>query len=101
MQDKTLCLLLAGGLGSRLFPLTADRAKPAVPFVRALALHFQFRTSEKYIRRSKLLFGEECGILHVFEQYEGDHGNRVAARFQNNLLTFFSQQLKFPDAPRR
>jgi glucose-1-phosphate adenylyltransferase len=32
MQDKTICLLLAGGEGSRLFPLTADRAKPAVPF---------------------------------------------------------------------
>jgi enterochelin esterase-like enzyme len=40
-------------------------------------------------------------IPHEFEQYEGDHGNRVAARFQNNLLKFFSQQLKFPDAPRR
>jgi hypothetical protein len=40
-------------------------------------------------------------IPHVFEQYEGDHGNRVAPRFQNNLLTFFSQQLKFPEAPRR
>jgi glucose-1-phosphate adenylyltransferase len=32
MLDKTICLLLAGGEGSRLFPLTADRAKPAVPF---------------------------------------------------------------------
>jgi enterochelin esterase-like enzyme len=41
------------------------------------------------------------GIPHVFEQYEGDHGNRVAARFQNNLLTFFSQQLQFPEASRR
>jgi S-formylglutathione hydrolase FrmB len=41
------------------------------------------------------------GIPHVFEQYEGDHGNRVASRFQNNLLTFFSQQLKFPEARRR
>ena len=41
------------------------------------------------------------GIPHVFEQYEGDHGNRVAARFQNNLLAFFSQQLEFPKAQRR
>jgi glucose-1-phosphate adenylyltransferase len=32
MQDKTICLLLAGGEGSRLHPLTVDRAKPAVPF---------------------------------------------------------------------
>ena len=32
MLDKTLTILLAGGVGSRLHPLTADRAKPAVPF---------------------------------------------------------------------
>ncbi len=32
MLDKTLTIILAGGVGSRLHPLTADRAKPAVPF---------------------------------------------------------------------
>jgi glucose-1-phosphate adenylyltransferase len=32
MLDKTLAIILAGGMGSRLHPLTADRAKPAVPF---------------------------------------------------------------------
>lgn len=32
MISKTLTILLAGGVGSRLHPLTADRAKPAVPF---------------------------------------------------------------------
>ncbi len=32
MSSKTLCFLLAGGVGSRLHPLTADRAKPGVPF---------------------------------------------------------------------
>jgi len=36
------------------------------------------------------------GIPHSFEVYEGDHGNRVAARFENDLLPFFSEQLKFP-----
>lgn len=30
--NKTLSIVLAGGVGSRLHPLTADRAKPAVPF---------------------------------------------------------------------
>lgn len=32
MLDKTLSIILAGGVGSRLHPLTADRAKPGVPF---------------------------------------------------------------------
>jgi glucose-1-phosphate adenylyltransferase len=32
MQDATVSIILAGGIGSRLHPLTADRAKPAVPF---------------------------------------------------------------------
>src|SRR5688572_3741464 len=32
MQDSTISIILAGGIGSRLHPLTADRAKPAVPF---------------------------------------------------------------------
>jgi glucose-1-phosphate adenylyltransferase len=30
--DNTLAVILAGGTGSRLAPLTAERAKPAVPF---------------------------------------------------------------------
>ena len=32
MNEKTITIILAGGVGSRLHPLTADRAKPAVPF---------------------------------------------------------------------
>ena len=30
--DNTLAIILAGGAGSRLCPLTIDRAKPSVPF---------------------------------------------------------------------
>src|SRR3990167_6387916 len=29
---KTLVMILAGGMGERLYPLTKERAKPAVPF---------------------------------------------------------------------
>lgn len=32
MFEKTLAIVWAGGVGSRLHPLTAERAKPAVPF---------------------------------------------------------------------
>ena len=32
MLKETLSVILAGGAGSRLLPLTEDRAKPAVPF---------------------------------------------------------------------
>ena len=31
-QPKLITMVLAGGEGKRLHPLTADRAKPAVPF---------------------------------------------------------------------
>src|SRR3954453_15878505 len=31
-NPKVLAIVLAGGEGKRLMPLTADRAKPAVPF---------------------------------------------------------------------
>ena len=32
MQEHTIGIILAGGVGARLHPLTAERAKPAVPF---------------------------------------------------------------------
>ncbi len=31
MKDKTVAIILGGGVGSRLYPLTKDRSKPAVP----------------------------------------------------------------------
>lgn len=31
-MNKVLSIVLGGGKGTRLFPLTKDRAKPAVPF---------------------------------------------------------------------
>jgi enterochelin esterase-like enzyme len=32
-------------------------------------------------------------VEHAFEQYEGDHGNRIKERFAAKLLPFFSKQL--------
>jgi S-formylglutathione hydrolase FrmB len=36
---------------------------------------------------------EELGITASFEIYSGDHGNRVADRFQNHVLPFFGRNL--------
>jgi len=33
-------------------------------------------------------------VEHAFEQYEGDHMNRVAGRFEANVLPFFSRELE-------
>ena len=33
------------------------------------------------------------GVEHGFEVYDGDHGNRVAQRFRENVLPFFSAEL--------
>jgi enterochelin esterase-like enzyme len=35
------------------------------------------------------------GVKHFYEEYDGDHINRVAERIGTNLLTFFSENLSF------
>jgi enterochelin esterase-like enzyme len=32
-------------------------------------------------------------VPHTFEEYEGDHGNRVRERFAAKVLPFFSEHL--------
>jgi len=36
------------------------------------------------------------GVSHTFEEYEGNHTDRVRDRFRANVLPFFSQQLQGP-----
>jgi enterochelin esterase-like enzyme len=38
-------------------------------------------------------------IPHYYEEYEGDHSNRRAVRFERNLLPFFSRNLAAPANP--
>lgn len=81
MPDTTLTLLLAGGRGSRLEPLTADRAKPAVPFggkyriidftlsnclhsgMRRVLVLTQYKSLslQKHLRDGWSIFNPECG----------------------------------------
>src|SRR5262245_3706063 len=81
MSSETLTLLLAGGVGSRLHPLTADRAKPAVPFggryriidftltnclhsgLRRVLVLTQYKSHslQKHLRDGWSIFNPECG----------------------------------------
>ncbi|MEM9966281.1 MAG: esterase, partial [Asticcacaulis sp.] len=38
---------------------------------------------------------ERFGIRHVFEVYDGDHGSGVSSRFEEKVMPFFSEHLKF------
>ncbi|MES2604003.1 MAG: esterase, partial [Pseudomonadota bacterium] len=35
----------------------------------------------------------QLGVAHGWEVYDGDHGNRIGARFIEKLLPFFSEHL--------
>jgi glucose-1-phosphate adenylyltransferase len=81
MSEQTLTILLAGGSGSRLQPLTADRAKPAVPFggkyrvidftlsnclhsgLRRILVLTQYKSHSlhKHLRDGWSIFNPECG----------------------------------------
>src|SRR6476469_704848 len=81
MQENTICIILAGGVGSRLHPLTAERAKPAVPFggryriidftlsnclhsgLRRILVLTQYKSHslQKHLRDGWSIFNPECG----------------------------------------
>src|SRR5690242_19248564 len=81
MLDKTISIILAGGIGSRLHPLTAERAKPAVPFggkyriidftlsnclhsgLRRILIFTQYKSHslQKHLRDGWSIFNSECG----------------------------------------
>ena len=81
MPENTLTMLLAGGSGQRLQPLTAERAKPAVPFggkyriidftlsnclhsgvTRILVLtQYKYHSLQKHLRDGWSIFNPERG----------------------------------------
>lgn len=66
-RSKVISMVLAGGVGARLMPLTRDRAKPAVPFGG------QYRLIDFAL--SNLVNGGHRRIL-VLTQYKSDSLNR-------------------------
>lgn len=111
MLDQTLAIILAGGIGTRLSPLTRDRAKPAVPFggkyriidfTLANCLHSGLRrvlvltqykslSLQKHLRDGWSIFNPELGefITTVPPQMrtgERWYGGTADAVFQNLYL---------------
>lgn len=65
--SNTVVMILAGGEGERLYPLTRDRAKPAVPFAGNLRL-IDFSLSN--------CLNSGLRRIHVLTQYKSDSLNR-------------------------
>ena len=111
IADKTLTIILAGGVGSRLYPLTADRAKPAVPFggiyriidfTLSNCLHSGFRrvmvltqykshSLNKHLRDGWSIFSPEVGefitaIPAQMQMGQGWYAGTADAIFQNRFI---------------
>jgi glucose-1-phosphate adenylyltransferase len=116
MVEKTLTMILAGGTGSRLFPLTANRAKPAVPFggiyriidftlsnclhagLRRILVLTQYKSHslQKHLRDGWSIFNPEIGefITTVPAQMRtglGWYAGTADAIYQNRFLLERSQ----------
>ena len=75
--SKVLCVILGGGQGSRLFPLTRDRAKPAVPLAgkyRIVDIPISNCINSE-LRRIYLLtqFNSASLHRHISQSYKFDH----------------------------
>ena len=110
-RDSTICVLLAGGQGSRLHPLTSDRAKPSVPFggkyriidftlsnclhsgIRRVLVLTQYKSHslQKHLRDAWSIFSPELGeyitaIPPQMRTGESWYDGTADAIYQNHFL---------------
>ena len=66
---------------------------------RAIAI--EVGTKDNLLRSNKELDQSmgAFGIAHTYEEYDGDHTNRVGERIELNVLPFFSKHLAFAKPP--
>src|SRR5438105_7865813 len=75
--SRVLCVIMGGGQGTRLFPLTRDRAKPAVPLAgkyRLVDIPIS-NCINSHLRRIYLLtqFNSASLHRHIAQSYKFDH----------------------------
>jgi enterochelin esterase-like enzyme len=71
-----------------------DQYVPNLKRYRAIALDVG---NMDFLGASNMQLDEELtqlGVRHTFEVYDGDHMNRVAERYLEHVLPFFSEQLE-------
>jgi glucose-1-phosphate adenylyltransferase len=76
MSRKILAMIMAGGKGERLYPLTRDRAKPAVPFGGAYRI-IDFTISN--------CINSDIKKIYILTQYKSLSLDRHIQRAWNNL----------------
>jgi enterochelin esterase-like enzyme len=75
---------------------TIDQYIPNIKKLKALA--FDAGDKDEHIAAAiKILDStlNNYGIRHTYEQYEGDHVNRIQQRIERKMLAFFSENLSF------
>ncbi len=111
MVENTLTIVMAGGTGTRLYPLTANRAKPAVPFggiyriidftlsnclnsgLRRILVLTQYKSHslQKHLRDGWSIFNSEIGeyittVPAQMREGEGWYAGTADAVYQNRFL---------------
>ena len=74
--------------------LMVDQYVPALASMRGIALDVGDR--DPFVATNRQLDESltRLKVGHTFEVYDGDHGNRVGARFVSHVLPFFSRLLE-------
>ncbi|MCM3869844.1 MAG: alpha/beta hydrolase-fold protein, partial [Pyrinomonadaceae bacterium] len=66
--------------------------------LRGIFIDYGQKEEFSSVRITSQLFSKalaEKGIPHIFEVYDGDHGNRIRQRVETRVLQFFSEKLEF------
>jgi enterochelin esterase-like enzyme len=73
--------------------LMVDQFVPGLKMYRAIAI--EVGTKDPFLTTNTQLDQAltRLGVAHTFESYDGDHGNRITARFAAKVLPFFSAKL--------
>jgi len=71
-----------------------DQYVPNLKKYKAIALDIGLQDNLITSNRVLVEAMTRYGILHTFETYEGDHGNRIPQRLEEKVLPFFSKHLK-------